>query len=786
MAGKEASVFIIDVNPSMGQIITGDESGLDLSKRAMRLLLQQKLLFPKSDEFSIITVGSDETDNELNRQAGEGEYENISVLKTLMRAELDHLTIIDTIDTSNSSGDVINALLVAMQMLHDRVKHYKFTKRIWLFTDAAGEILDDPAGFDQICEGFKSKDYKINIIGVNFDEQENENENDGETKENEEETKSSMMDDGDDENTGNAVNRSKSRVRPPRSATQIKNQKLLRELCDRVGGSMMDSKNAINILSNIRRSVNQVTKYRGPLTIGDVKIEVFTYGKTSLQNLPSLKKEIKRSQENISNENKNENPGDDENSSMEESKTISQQRTYYDNKAESGRTEVADDMRVKGFHYGHELIAFTDEQILELKPQNEKCLTVLAFLETSKLNRCQFMGVVDCVISAPGDTESGAALSAFIHGLIELDKVALCRYVKRSNDRPLLGVLIPHIGSIECLWFNQLPFAEDVRDFNFASIESNPAFMPNEEQMAATNSLIQAMDLMTAATDADGDTMEAFQPSFTFNPVLQRFYDNVQRRAMDPSAEIAELDPTIAKYCTPDPAMLEKAHGAFVNFQRVFPLQVIDKNEKKRKRQWNFYETNSSNQPPIDADIEAIKKSSNSNNDENKSNNEGENLTLEDAFKKQISLIGSVTPVKDFESMLDRRDDPKIIDSAFTQMKLIITDLIKTSYGDALFDKAVECIESLRFQCIKFNEAEIFNLFLMNQIKNHLKKLKPGIWKKLEEKKIYPISSEEVEDSEINQQDSEKFYQENSIILSNVESLPESNNDEEDLFADME
>ena len=42
--------------------------------------------------------------------------------------------------------------------------------------------------------------------------------------------------------------------------------------------------------------------------------------------------------------------------------------------------------------------------------------------------------------------------------------------------------------------------------------------------------------------------MEALKPKHTFNPVLQRFYQCVQQRAMSPDAPVTTLDPTIAKY----------------------------------------------------------------------------------------------------------------------------------------------------------------------------------------------------------------------------------------------
>lgn len=66
-------------------------------------------------------------------------------------------------------------------------------------------------------------------------------------------------------------------------------------------------------------------------------------------------------------------------------------------------------------------------------------------------------------------------------------------------------------------------------DFSFAGFSTNPAHNPTESQKRATRDLIERMDLMHAATDDDGNTMEALSPLLTFNPVLQRFYQCVQR-----------------------------------------------------------------------------------------------------------------------------------------------------------------------------------------------------------------------------------------------------------------
>ena len=74
-------------------------------------------------------------------------------------------------------------------------------------------------------------------------------------------------------------------------------------------------------------------------------------------------------------------------------------------------------------------------------------------------------------------------------------------------------------ASMECFIINELPFYEDIRKYPFASFTINKAFEPNEEQLKAAEDLVDALDLMDAAVDEDGDTMEHLRPQNTFNPV---------------------------------------------------------------------------------------------------------------------------------------------------------------------------------------------------------------------------------------------------------------------------
>lgn len=64
--------------------------------------------------------------------------------------------------------------------------------------------------------------------------------------------------------------------------------------------------------------------------------------------------------------------------------------------------------------------------------------------------------------------------------------------------------------------------------------------------------------------------MEALKPKYTYNPTLQRLYQCVQHRALNPDDPLPELDPLIAKYISPDEELFGKAADAFKEFSSQF------------------------------------------------------------------------------------------------------------------------------------------------------------------------------------------------------------------------
>lgn len=334
------------------------------------------------------------------------------------------------------------------------------------------------------------------------------------------------------------------------------------------------------------------------------------------------------------------------------------------------------------------------------------------------------------IVAEPGDFSAALSLSALIHACYDTAKVAVVRYVKRNNDRPLLGILIPVVkADVECFYWNQLPFEEDIREYSFAALEDVAV---SANQRRAAEDLVRSMNLMTAARDDDGDPTEALVPKHTFNPALQRFYQCVERRALDPDADVSELDPSIARYIVPDPSLLRQAAPKLNNFRAAFDLRPVEQKEKKQKRHWKDWY---SSEVAQDAEMDAMRKRQRAEGegaaaaavgagagglvvgmDASQDSRSGgaSSFSLESAVADVVDAVGAVRPVADFKAMLARRDDPTAVGRALEQMGLRIRETLDQSLRGHLYPRALECLQAMRAGAVQMEDVERFNALLLS------------------------------------------------------------------------
>jgi ATP-dependent DNA helicase 2 subunit 2 len=125
------------------------------------------------------------------------------------------------------------------------------------------------------------------------------------------------------------------------------------------------------------------------------------------------------------------------------------------------------------------------------------------------------MGEVCVTHARRMDTKSELALSSLIWALLEIESLAVARLVTKDGKDPLLVVMMPVVEpDLECLYDVPLPFAEDVRSYQFPPLDrvmtvsgqtlTKHRFLPTDDLNQAMSNYVDAMDLSAYGIDDDG------------------------------------------------------------------------------------------------------------------------------------------------------------------------------------------------------------------------------------------------------------------------------------------
>nr|XP_023916236.1 ATP-dependent DNA helicase 2 subunit KU80 isoform X3 [Quercus suber] len=286
----------------------------------------------------------------------------------------------------------------------------------------------------------------------------------------------------------------------------------------------------------------------------------------------------------------------------------------------------------------------------------------------------------------------------------------------------------------DSFYFNVLPFAEDVREFQFPSFNNFPlSWQPNEQQQEAADNLVKMLDLAPSGKE------EALQPNFTPNPVLERFYRYLELKSKHPDAAVPPLDETLKKMTEPDPEVLSQNKSVIDTFRRNFELKENPKLKKSTRR---FL----------------LEKPSGSKEGEGCGNIAAQSVdSIKDTSVIKVENIGNLTPVQDFENMMSRRDGPEWIGKAIKDMKKRIFDLVEDSFEGDNYPKALECLVALRKGCILEQEPKHFNDFLHHLCKFCQKNNLNCFCEFLASKELTLISKTEAIDSEVTDDEARSF-----------------------------
>ncbi|KAK0389105.1 hypothetical protein NLU13_2680 [Sarocladium strictum] len=714
MADKEATVFIIDLGSSMAESHNGrSQSNLDWSmcyvwdKITDIVAANRKTLC-----VGVIGLRTDETSNKLQDDDG---YENISVLQELAPMNMSSLRSLQgAIKPSNTvSGDAISAIVVAVDMIDTFTKKLKWLRKIVLVTDGRGALDADDTS--DIAKKMNDSNIQLTILGVDFDDPEY----------------------GFKEEDKHAI--------------KAENEKALRSLVNGCSNGVFASiAEAIDELETPRiKAVKPYKSYDGPLTLGNpdklpsaLNINVERYFKTH-QARPLAASTVVVKSETAATQSTQTLEAD----AMDgvEFSAVKQARSYKvnDPDAPGGKRDVEFESLARGYEYGRTAVHISESEHNITKIETTKSFSIVGFIPWDRYEPFLNMGETGVTVARKSDLKSEIALSSLIWALMELESYAVARIVTKDGKDPLLVLLAPHIEpEIECLYDIPLPFAEDVRSYQFPPLDrvitvsgqtmTKHRFLPTDELNEAMSDYVDAMDLSGYGIDDDGEPAEYASIDDTFNPAIHRINHAVKTRAIHPDGQVPSIPPLLLRFAAPPEDLIGKVQGRIDSLIQAAEVKKVPPKAKGKYRREAV-------KPMSGLDVDAL---------------------LGD--EPRGTKISEDNPVPDFKRILGSSEEISDIEDAAKQMGGIIKALITDSFGDSKYDQAMECLGVMREELINLEEPGLYNAFIKDVKKNMLSGAYGGdrrdFWFQIRGAKMGLIDTRQSEVSDVSPEVADEFY----------------------------
>ncbi|KAH6212758.1 ATP-dependent DNA helicase II subunit 2 [Parastagonospora nodorum] len=683
MAGKEATVYILDLGKSMGEKRHGRyQTDLDWAlEYVWDKITNTVATGRKSALMSVIGCRTDETDLGGVMEEAEG-YENLRVFSELKQFLLgDIRTLQDQLRPSKTNdGDLLSALALAVQMIDGATqgkggKPLKYDRRIIIVTDGRGSI--DTDDLEQIAAKIRDPEAPVDLVllGVDFDDPDNGFK---------EEDKSSQ---------------------------KAKNEVSLKgfvEDCNGVFGTLAE---AIDQLQIPRlKETRPVPSFKGQLTLGDpghydatLTIDVERYPCTMLAKPPTASSFATRtdfgagSAAGPSDESSHTMTGEEQ--PMTDLSAVRNQRVYQvDNEEEPGmKKNVEMDELERGYEYGRTAVHISESDMNVVKLETTPMLSLIGFVKAEAFERYLPLSRSNFLVPQRGNQAAQLSLSSFIHALYEADCYAVARLVTKELKPPVIVLLVPRIEvEWEALVDVELPFEEDMRRYKFPPLDRKLTIsgkvitehkdLPTDELTDAMSKYVDAMDLSTFGRDEDGNPAEYAKPEDTFSPIVHRIGHIIRWRAThpDPSLPMPPPSDILTKYANPPADLLDASTSQFEALKKAARVSKVPPKVKGRGKR-NRAERD---KPISGLDIDAL-------------------LGNPNRVKIDPSNL-----VPSFKNALAASDDLETIKEAAQSMSTEIRSLIRSSVGDSGYGRALEALRVMRDELTELEEPEIWNEFI--------------------------------------------------------------------------
>jgi ATP-dependent DNA helicase 2 subunit 2 len=740
-------MIILDVSGTMST------DRFSLAKSVCSNLVQQKLIFAPRDEIGLLLAGSRSTLNRMNVSAPD-RYQHFVVARPIGPPSLDLYQHIEGAKQEASSMDMMEALIVAADAIYERTGERRYQRRVFLVSDVQ-QTVKRKEELTTVLAFYKKQDIQLVVIGVDFEHPED------------------IVPGNEDWDS---------------LTSKQQNERVLQFVCkdlsgDGGGSLIIPVSDALEALSALRkRAVAQRAVARCVLSIGDIRIAVHLHTKTLLARIPSLKKTAE--------------------------KGLVVEKKYFSAANPDKELEAA--VRVKAYRYGKSVIPFTEVDEAQLKFQAERSMMALGFVPMSQIPMHHLMGGIRAVAPAPGDAHGARALSALVQGMDQMQRAMLVRFVRCTNANPMLGVCMPSPkAERDILYFAPLPFAEDVRHYQFTTY-SDVVVKPEEAN--AVDALVNAMTM-------DKDTL---RPSETFNPALQYYYQCVKDRYLRNAAKAADGTPIDTAACSSAPlppldTALLRSSAKFQNpastlsamyrgaqtsltvchelFPYVDPEEAAGSAGSAGKTYW--FATGGADSKAATASVKAegIPSPYDALTPVGSSPGGGTAatpLSAQEAAKLSagshsgVLHVSTSDPIGTFAALTSGTSThgSDLIDRALFEMTEVILKLARSSIGRSYYKKCNECVDALRVVCVKEEEAQCFNRFLINLMCAVKGTDHDPYWtQECVARGVRPITRLEVRDSDI----ADAAAAEAFVFASRAAEVPVVEaNEEDDLFGMLE
>ncbi|KFA62665.1 hypothetical protein S40285_07845 [Stachybotrys chlorohalonatus IBT 40285] len=422
---------------------------------------------------------------------------------------------------------------------------------------------------------------------------------------------------------------------------------------------------------------------------------------------------------------------------------VKQARSYKvnDPEAPGGKRDVEFESLAKGFEYGRTAVHISESEHNITKLETTKSFSIVGFIPRDKYEPFLNMGDVCITQARKLDTSSELALSSLVWALAELESYAVARIVTKDGKDPLLVLLIPHMEpGLECLYDIPLPFAEDVRSYQFPPLDrvvtvsgqtvTKHRLLPSDELTEAMSDYVDAMDLSSYGIDDEGNPAEYVPIEDTFNPTIHRINNAIKTRAVHPENPIPDTPPILLRFSGPPKDLTEKVQANIDTLVEAAEVKKVPPKAKGKRRKETV-------KPISGLDVDAL---------------------LGDKKEK----ISPDNAIPEFKRVMASVEDLPEIEEAAKQMGSIIKSLVTESFGDSKYSQAMECLGVMREELTNMEEPGLYNTFVQDFKKKLLSGALGGdrrdFWLKVRVSRLGLIDQEQSEVSKVTAYEVDDFY----------------------------